>query len=99
VSLAKGETAHYAGDTLRYDGTTLRTQTYRTVFVARLAILSGGREVHALIPSLNFYPQATEPIGTPSISKGSPTTLFRDLYASLQSVPTKAPSALVRLHV
>ena len=69
------------------------------MFVARLAVLSGGREVHAFIPSLNFYPNATEPIGTPSISKGTPTNLFRDLYVSLQSMAKRGTSATFRLYL
>jgi cytochrome c-type biogenesis protein CcmF len=99
VTLAKGGSTRFAGYTLRYDGSTVRDDPYRTVFVARLAVLSGGREVHALIPSLNFYPNANEPIGTPSISKGTPTNLFRDLYASLQSMGMKGASATFHLYL
>jgi cytochrome c-type biogenesis protein CcmF len=99
VTLSPGDTAHFAGYTLRYDGSTVRHDPYRTVFVSRLAVLSAGREVHALIPSLNFYPNAAEPIGTPSISKGTPTNLFRDLYVSVQSLTARGRSATFHMYL
>ena len=99
ITLSRGQTARFVGYTLRYDGSTVRHDRYRTVFVARLAVLSSGREVHAFIPSLNFYPNATEPIGTPSISKGSPANRFRDLYVSVQSLTARGRSATFRLYL
>src|SRR5205085_789848 len=54
--------------------------------------------VGVLIPSLNFYPSSQDPIGTPSISKGTPFNGFHDLYASLQSLAKKGTSATFRLY-
>jgi len=99
VTLSRGQTTRFAGYTFRYDGADIRKQPYRTVFVAHLAVLRNGREVHQMIPSLNFYPNSSEPIGTPSISKGTPTNQFRDLYTSLQSMGVKGASATFRLYL
>ena len=99
VTLSRGDTTRFAGYTLRYDGAEFHRQPFRTVFVADLAILEGGREVHQMIPSLNFYPNSNEPIGTPSISKGTPANQFRDLYASLQTLGMKGASATFRLYL
>jgi cytochrome c-type biogenesis protein CcmF len=68
------------------------------VFVSTLEIVDEGQRVGELIPSLNYYPSSpNEPIGTPSISKGTPFNGFRDLYASLQSLAPKGTSATFRL--
>jgi cytochrome c-type biogenesis protein CcmF len=58
-----------------------------------------GRVVHTMIPSLNFYPNSSEPIGTPSISKGTPANGFQDLYASVQSLAQKGTSATFRVYL
>jgi len=99
VSLAKGATTQFAGYTLRYDGTRIENQPYRTVFVTSLSILDGDRVVGVLIPSLNFYPSSTDPIGTPSIRKGTPANAFRDLYASVQSIEPLGTQATFRLYL
>jgi cytochrome c-type biogenesis protein CcmF len=99
VTLRPGETTRFAGFTLRYDGADLRRQPYRTVFVAHLAVLKEGRVVHEMIPSLNLYPGGTEPIGTPSVSKGTPTNRFRDLYTALQSMEPRGKAATFRLYL
>ena len=99
VTLTRGQTTRFAGYTFRYEGADLRKQPYRTVFVAHLAVLRDGREVHQMIPSLNFYPNSSEPIGTPSISKGTVTNRFQDLYAALQSMGVKGASATFRLYL
>jgi cytochrome c-type biogenesis protein CcmF len=99
VTLAKGASTEFAGHRLRYAGSTFRNEPQRVVFVSTLQILDGGRQVGVLIPSLNFYPaQPNEPIGTPSISKGTPLNGFHDLYASLQSLAKKGTSATFRLY-
>jgi cytochrome c-type biogenesis protein CcmF len=99
VTLRPGQTTRFAGFTLRYDGADLRKQPFRTVFVAHLAVLEQGRQVHEMIPSLNLYPGATEPIGTPSISKGTPANRFRDLYTALQSREQQGKGATFRLYL
>jgi len=99
VTLRPGQTTHFAGYTLRYDGSRIVQQPFRTVFVASLAVLGpDGQPKGRLIPSLNLYPSApTELIATPSISKGTIFTGFRDLYASLQSMRKKGVTATFRL--
>src|SRR5205807_139615 len=82
--LRRGQRASFAGYQLRYVGSSVHPEPQRTVFVATLALSRGGRQAGVLIPSLNIYPNSTEPIGTPSISKGTPANGFRDLYASLR---------------
>ena len=44
-----------------------------------VSVSKQGRSMGNLTPSLNSYPSATDPIGTPSIRYG----VFRDLYSSL----------------
>jgi cytochrome c-type biogenesis protein CcmF len=85
VTLVQGQATRFAGYTLRYDAFQQIRQPQRLVAVATLSVLKGGRSTGRLIPSLNFYPNSTEPIGTPSISHGTPRSLFRDLYASVIS--------------
>jgi cytochrome c-type biogenesis protein CcmF len=98
VTLAKGASTTFAGYDLRYVGSTFRNDPQRVVFVSTLQILDHGRPVGMLIPSLNFYPSSQDPIGTPSISKGTPFNGFHDLYASLQSLAKKGTSATFRLY-
>jgi cytochrome c-type biogenesis protein CcmF len=97
VTLARGESTAFAGYDLRYTGSTFRNDPQRVVFVSTLEILEHGKRVGVLIPSLNYYPSSQEPIGTPSISKGTPFNGFHDLYASLQSLAKKGTSATFRL--
>jgi cytochrome c-type biogenesis protein CcmF len=42
-------------------------------------VRADGEELGRLTPSLNLYPSASEPIGTPSVRYG----VLRDLYASV----------------
>jgi cytochrome c-type biogenesis protein CcmF len=79
VTLARGHQTQFAGYTLRYQGLRTVRQPQRTVLVATVAVSRGGRSVGNVVPSLNLYPGASEPIGTPSIRYGA----FSDLYASM----------------
>jgi cytochrome c-type biogenesis protein CcmF len=87
-ALADRSAAHAEGYDLRYDGLTTREEPQRRVLVADLAVLDPetGDEVVHLQPSLNLYPSASEPIGTPSIRTGTPFNGMVDLYASLVTV-------------
>ena len=88
VTIARGETVQAEGYDLRYDGLTTREEPQRRVLVAGLAVLDPetGDEVVRLQPSLNLYPSASEPIGSPSIRTGTPFNGMVDLYASLVTV-------------
>jgi cytochrome c-type biogenesis protein CcmF len=88
VAIARGEIVHAEGYDLRFDGLTTREEPQRRVMVAELAVLDAatGDEVVRLQPSLNLYPSASEPIGTPSIRTGTPFNGMVDLYASLVTV-------------
>ncbi|HEY8115491.1 MAG TPA: cytochrome c-type biogenesis CcmF C-terminal domain-containing protein, partial [Actinomycetota bacterium] len=88
ATIARGETVHAEGYDLRFDGLTTREEPQRRVLVAELTVLDPetGDEVVRLRPSLNLYPSASEPIGTPSIRTGTPFNGMVDLYASLVAV-------------
>ncbi len=79
VTLARGDSAAFAGYELRYVAVRVLRQPQRIVFVADVAVSRDGREAGRLTPSLNRYPASTDPIGTPSVRYGA----FEDLYASV----------------
>jgi cytochrome c-type biogenesis protein CcmF len=79
VTLEKGDRTTFAGYTLTYEGQRVVQQPQRQVLIADVAVSRDGRDDGRLIPSLNLYPAASEPIGTPSIRYG----VLRDLYASV----------------
>jgi cytochrome c-type biogenesis protein CcmF len=79
VTLARGQEASFAGYVLRYEGQRVLRQPHREVLVADLSVSRDGRSHGAVRPSLNLYPGASEPIGTPSIKYGT----LKDLYSSV----------------
>jgi cytochrome c-type biogenesis protein CcmF len=79
VNLAKGQQISFAGYVLRYEGQRALRQPQREVLVADVAVSREGEAMGRLTPSLNLYPAASEPIGTPSIRFG----VLKDLYASV----------------
>jgi cytochrome c-type biogenesis protein CcmF len=79
VTLARGQQTIFAGYVLRYDAQRVLDQPQRQVLVADVSVSRNGRSVGGVTPSLNLYPGAGEPIGTPSIRWGA----FKDLYASV----------------
>ena len=79
VTLSRGQQATFAGYVLTYDGQRVLRQPQRDVLVADVGVVRDGQSVGGVTPSLNLYPGASEPIGTPSIRWG----VFRDLYASV----------------
>lgn len=78
-TLAAGERASFAGYELRYGGRREVTEPHRMVLVADVSVGRDGRSLGRMTPSLNLYPGASEPIGTPSVRYG----VLRDLYASV----------------
>ena len=79
VTLSRGERTAFAGYDLRYEGERQIAQPQRVVLVADVSVSKDGEDLGRVTPSLNLYPAASEPIGTPSIRFG----VFRDFYASL----------------
>jgi cytochrome c-type biogenesis protein CcmF len=92
VTLSRGTAAGFAGYTLRYEGMRTLRQPQRTVLVTDLGVARDGRDLGHMTPSLNLYPSASEPIGTPSIRSGP----LRDLYASVVGVEQDGELATFR---
>lgn len=93
VTLARGEDVVFAGYELRYEGRRELRQPHRTVLVADLSVARDGRAQGSVTPSLNLYPGASEPIGTPSIRYGA----IKDLYASVIGFEGEGELATFRL--
>jgi cytochrome c-type biogenesis protein CcmF len=94
VTLSRGQSTAFAGHLLRYDGLRTLRQPQRVVLVTDVSVVSarGGLSLGGLDPSLNLYPAASEPIGTPSIRYGP----LRDLYASVIGVDQGGEQATFR---
>ena len=95
VTLSRGQTVSFAGYTLRYEGERAVRQPQREVLVADMAVARGGHSAGRVTPSLNLYPAASEPIGTPSIHYG----VLKDLYASVVSFEGDGETATFRLYL
>lgn len=91
--LAVGESLQIGSYTLRYDGLERQLQSDRMVIAARVAVFAGGGEAFAatpghgapaavLRPSLNFFPQAPNPVATPGVR----SSWRDDLYVVLMGV-------------
>ena len=93
VTLSRGQATSFAGYTLRYQGERVVQQPQRTVLIADVAVTRDGADAGAVTPSLNLYPAASEPIGTPSIQYG----VLKDLYSSVVSVEGDGRTATFRL--
>jgi cytochrome c-type biogenesis protein CcmF len=78
-TLAPGDSRVFAGYTLTYEGARTVIEPQRIVRVADVSVTRDGRSLGAMTPSMNLYPNSSEPIGTPSIRYGA----FRDLYSTL----------------
>jgi cytochrome c-type biogenesis protein CcmF len=78
-TVGPGDSRAFAGFTLTYEGTRTLVQPQRLVRVADVRVSRDGRSLGELTPSMNLYPNSSEPIGTPSIRYGA----FRDLYSTL----------------
>jgi cytochrome c-type biogenesis protein CcmF len=92
VTLRQGSSASFAGFQLRYQGLRTLEQPQRVVLVTDVSVSRAGRGLGRMTPSLNLYPAASEPIGTPSIRYGS----LRDLYASVIGVDQDGAQATFR---
>jgi cytochrome c-type biogenesis protein CcmF len=92
LTLSRGTAAGFAGYTLHYEGMRTLRQPQRTVLVTDVGVARDGRDLGRMTPSLNLYPSASEPIGTPSIRTGP----LRDLYASVVGVEQDGERATFR---
>jgi cytochrome c-type biogenesis protein CcmF len=95
VTLSRGQTVSFAGYALRYEGERAVRQPQREVLIADVAVTRGGRNAGRVTPSINLYPAASEPIGTPSIHYG----VLKDLYASVVSFEGDGETATFRLYL
>jgi cytochrome c-type biogenesis protein CcmF len=95
VTLSRGQTVSFAGYALRYQGERAVRQPQRVVLIADVAVARGGRSAGSVTPSLNLYPAASEPIGTPSIHYG----VLKDLYTSVVSFEGNGETATFRLYL
>ncbi|HSR21923.1 MAG TPA: cytochrome c-type biogenesis CcmF C-terminal domain-containing protein, partial [Candidatus Eisenbacteria bacterium] len=78
-SLERGQQATFAGYSLRYDGLSPHPEPQRMVLQAPVSVSAAGRSLGRMLPALNLYPSASEPIPTPAIRYGPVT----DLYVSV----------------
>jgi cytochrome c-type biogenesis protein CcmF len=92
VALSPGSSASFAGYRLTYLDRRVLVEPQREVLVADVAVTRDGRAMGHVTPSLNLYPGASEPIGTPSIRYG----VVADLYASVLSFDGTGPRAVFR---
>jgi cytochrome c-type biogenesis protein CcmF len=91
--LKPGETAVFAGYTLRFQGTETHREAHRDRQVAYIAVSREGADDLLLEPALNTYRRMREPIGTPAVSSG----LRGDLYLSLMQVAPKGEWVAARV--
>jgi cytochrome c-type biogenesis protein CcmF len=94
-TLSQGEAARLGDYVLRYEGMRTVQQPQRTVLIFDLSVSRQGERAGRVIPSLNLYPSASEPIGTPSIRYG----VFRDLYTSVVAFEDNGSRATFRLFI
>jgi cytochrome c-type biogenesis protein CcmF len=99
VTMTRGASAAFAGYSVRFEGVQRIDQRFRQVVVATLTLSSTATTVAVLHPSLNFYPNATDAIGTPSLRVGTPGNLFRDLYATVVQVSEDGGAGTFHLYL
>jgi cytochrome c-type biogenesis protein CcmF len=93
VSLARGQQVTFAGYTLRYDGLQPHPEPQRMVLQAPVSVSAGGRGQGQMVPALNLYPSASEPIPTPAIRYGP----LADLYVSVLGFDENGQRATFRV--
>jgi cytochrome c-type biogenesis protein CcmF len=95
VTLARGQEATIDGYVLRYEGPRFLEQPHRDVVVADVSVVRGGSEDGVATPSLNLYPGASQPIGTPAVRYG----VIHDLYVSVLGFEGTGQRATFRMFV
>ncbi|MGH2753880.1 MAG: heme lyase CcmF/NrfE family subunit [Actinomycetota bacterium] len=94
LTMGRGDSTEFRGRTITYEGLERDEQEHRTVLIARATVREGDA-TGAVHPSLNLYPNANEPVGTPSIRYGA----FQDFYASVIGVERGGETATFRFLV
>jgi cytochrome c-type biogenesis protein CcmF len=94
ATLRSGSSVVFAERVIRLEAIRSRVEPHRRVIVADLAVSRHGDPEGSLTPSLNLYPGASEPIGTPAIRWG----ILADLYASLVAVDGSGERGTFRLY-
>ncbi len=93
VTLHRGGQTTFAGYTIRYQGLLPKPEAQRMVLEAPVAVSRAGRSVGGMMPALNLYPAASEPIGSPAIRYG----WLEDLYVSILGFDERGEQATFRL--
>jgi len=91
-TVGPGDSRAFAGYTLTYERTRTLVEPQRIVRVADVRVTRDGRSLGDVTPSMNLYPNSSEPIGTPSIRYGA----FRDLYSTLLGLQSDGRLATFR---
>ncbi|HEX5405988.1 MAG TPA: cytochrome c-type biogenesis CcmF C-terminal domain-containing protein [Pseudonocardiaceae bacterium] len=93
VTLQQGQSTTFQGYTLTYTALNTDKQPQRQVLTTQIAVRkTDGTRLAPMHPSLNLYPNNSEPIGTPSIQRG----WVSDLYSSVLGLEQNGKSATFR---
>jgi cytochrome c-type biogenesis protein CcmF len=93
VTLRPGESAVYAGYTVRLDSLYAGREPHRDFVEAAFSVGKGGSISGVMRPRLNYYPNSQQPIGTPSVR----TRPGGDLYLSLMAYAQDGSTATVNV--
>lgn len=93
VTLRPGESAVYAGYTVRLDSLYAGREPQRDFVEAAFSVGKGGSFSGVMRPRLNYYPMSEQPIGTPSVR----TRPGGDLYLSLMAYARDGSTATVNI--
>jgi cytochrome c-type biogenesis protein CcmF len=81
VTLQRGESMLLGDYGVRFDELWAEEQVQRFVVGSTFTVFHRGNEVGTLKPSMNYYPNSQQPIGTPAVR----STLKEDLYLTLMA--------------
>jgi len=81
VTLQSGESMLLGDYGVRFDELWAEQQDHRFVVGSTFTVFHKGNEVGTLKPSMNYYPNSQQPIGTPAVR----STLKEDLYLTLMA--------------
>ncbi len=81
VTLQSGESMLLGDYGVRFDEMWAEQQDHRFVVGSTFTVFHKGNEVGTLKPSMNYYPNSQQPIGTPAVR----STLKEDLYLTLMA--------------